>query len=190
MKLSTEKSGDLRTPPGRGARAGKFARFAASGLDSLMCASINLLQSRHRLHACSRDEMEGYVAVCEKLTAEKFYAVLNKVKTAPPVGDRPGGAITWPSPINTNFPANNTARADLFPCTRGWRAPTVLMLHALMSASRVGYRRYAAHFNELGWNACFVHLPYHYSRVPSGHWNGELAITADLSATRRGCVRG
>jgi pimeloyl-ACP methyl ester carboxylesterase len=54
------------------------------------------------------------------------------------------------------------------------------MLHALMSASRVGYRRYAAHFNELGWNACFVHLPYHYSRVPRGHWNGELAITADL----------
>ena len=72
MKLSTEKSGDLRTPPGRGARAGTFARFAASGLDSLMCASINLLQSRHRLHARSRHEMEAYVAVCEKLTAENF----------------------------------------------------------------------------------------------------------------------
>ena len=186
MKLSTEKSGDLRTPASPGPRAGAFARFAASGLDSLMCASINLLQSRHRLHARSRDEMEDYVAVCEKLTAENFYAVPNNVETAPPVDDRPGAAITCPSPVNTNFPANNTARADLFPCTRGWRAPTVLMLHALMSASRVGYRRYAARFNELGWNACFVHLPYHYSRVPRGHWNGELAITADLIRNAEG----
>jgi pimeloyl-ACP methyl ester carboxylesterase len=25
-----------------------------------------------------------------------------------------------------------------------------------------------------------VHLPYHYSRVPQGYWNGELAITCDL----------
>jgi pimeloyl-ACP methyl ester carboxylesterase len=190
MKLSTEKSGDLRTPASPGARAGKFARFAASGLDSLMCASINLLQSRHRLHARSRDEMEAYVAVCEKLTAENFYAVPNDVETAPPVDDRHGAAITWPSPINTNFPANNTARADLFPCTRGWRAPTVLMLHALMSASHIGYRRYAARFNELGWNACFVHLPYHYSRVPRGHWNGELAITADLIRNAEGLRQG
>ena len=186
MKLSAEKSGDLRTPPSPGARAGKFARFAASGLDSLMCASINLLQSRHRLHARSRDEMEGYVAVCEELTAENFYAVPNNVETAFSVGDRRGATITWPSPINTNFPANNTARADLFPCARGWRAPTVLMLHALMSASHVGYRRYATRFNELGWNACFVHLPYHYSRVPRGYWNGELAITADLIRNAEG----
>ena len=134
----------------------------------------------------SRDEMEGYVTLCEKLTAENFYAVRNNAETAFSVGDRRGATITWPSPINTNFPANNTARADLFPCARGWRAPTVLMLHALMSASHVGYRRYATRFNELGWNACFVHLPYHYSRVPRGYWNGELAITADLIRNAEG----
>ncbi len=66
----------------------------------------------------------------------------------------------------------------------------VLMLHALMSASHIGYRRWAARFNELGWNACFVHLPYHYSRVPSGYWNGELAITADLIRTAEGLRQG
>jgi len=64
------------------------------------------------------------------------------------------------------------------------------MLHALMSASHIGYRRYAARFNELGWNACFVHLPYHYSRVPLGHWNGELAITADLIRNAEGLRQG
>jgi hypothetical protein len=76
VKLSTEKSGDLRIRQAGALQAGKFARFAASGLDSLMCASINLLQSRHRLHARSRDErwrLRG--GVRGKLTAEKFYAV-------------------------------------------------------------------------------------------------------------------
>jgi pimeloyl-ACP methyl ester carboxylesterase len=64
------------------------------------------------------------------------------------------------------------------------------MFHALMSASHIGYRRYAARFNELGWNACFVHLPYHYSRVPRGYWNGELAITADLIRNAEGLRQG
>jgi 1-acyl-sn-glycerol-3-phosphate acyltransferase len=167
-----------------------FRRFAANGMDTLMCASFNLLQSRHHLHARSREEMEHYVAACEKLTVENFYAVPNDAEIAAPIDAKPGATITWPSPINTNFPANNTARADLFPCARGWRAPTVLMFHALMSASHIGYRRYAARFNELGWNACFVHLPYHYSRVPRGYWNGELAITADLIRNAEGLRQG
>jgi pimeloyl-ACP methyl ester carboxylesterase len=62
----------------------------------------------------------------------------------------------------------------------------VFILHALMSVSDRGYRRWAARFNERGWNACFVHLPFHYSRVPSGFANGELAITADLVRTGEG----
>ena len=64
------------------------------------------------------------------------------------------------------------------------------MLHALMSASRIGYRRCAIHFNELGRNACFVHLPYHFSRVPRGYWNGELAITCDLIRNAEGLRQG
>ena len=167
-----------------------FRRFAANGIDALMCASFNLLQSRHHLHARSREEMEHYVAACEKLTVENFYAVPNDAEIAAPIDAKSGATVTWPSPIKTNFPANNTARADLFPCARGWRAPTILMFHALMSASHIGYRRYAARFNELGWNACFVHLPYHYSRVPRGYWNGELAITADLIRNAEGLRQG
>jgi pimeloyl-ACP methyl ester carboxylesterase len=66
----------------------------------------------------------------------------------------------------------------------------VIMLHALMSAADIGYRRWATRFNELGWNACFVHLPYHYSRVPRGYWNGELAITADLIRNAEGLRQG
>ena len=161
---------------------------AAISVDSLMCASMNLVQSRHRLHARSRDEMERYVTECEKLTAHDFYAVPRNGGAATEIGD--GEMVTWPSPIITKFPANNIARADFFRCKRGWSAPTVLMLHALMSATHIGYRRWAAHFNGLGWNACFVHLPYHYSRVPRGYWNGELAITADLIRNAEGLRQG
>ncbi len=57
------------------------------------------------------------------------------------------------------------------------------MLHALMSASDAGYRQWARRFNSLGWNAAFVHLPFHYSRRPRGHLNGELCCTADLVLT-------
>jgi 1-acyl-sn-glycerol-3-phosphate acyltransferase len=171
-------------------RALPFSRFAATTVDSLMCASMNFLQSRHRLHARSRDEMERYVMECEKLTAHDFYAVPRDGEIASAIGDAYGATVRWRSPIDTKFSANNIARTDFFPCARGWSAPTVLMLHALMSASHVGYRRWAAHFNDLGWNACFVHLPYHYSRVPRGYWNGELAITADLIRNAEGLRQG
>jgi len=168
-----------------------FRRFAAGTVDFAMCASMNLLQSRHRLHARSRDEMERYLIQCEKLTVHDYYAATADVDLASTFRNGATSRIVqWTSPIQTNFPANNIARVDLFPSRRGWKAPTVLMLHALMSATHIGYRRLARHLNELGWNACFVHLPYHYSRVPPGYWNGELAITADLIRNAEGLRQG
>jgi pimeloyl-ACP methyl ester carboxylesterase len=155
-----------------------------------MCASMNFIQSRHRLHARSREEMENYVAACEKLTARDFYTPSPNGSIADAISDRFGGTVTWRSPIDTKFPENDVARADFFPCRRDWNAPTVLMLHALMSVRDAGYRRVAARFNELGWNACFVHLPYHYSRVPRGYRNGELAITPDLIRNAEGLRQG
>jgi len=59
-----------------------------------------------------------------------------------------------------------------------------------MSASPTGYYRWAERFNKLGWNACFVHLPYHFSRVPTGYRNGELAITPDLIRNAEGLRQG
>jgi 1-acyl-sn-glycerol-3-phosphate acyltransferase len=169
-------------------RRSVLRHVAATSVDSLMCLSMNLLQSRHRLHPRSRDEMESYVAECEKRTARDYYAAPHNVDLASALGN--GAVVTWQSPVRTEFPENNIARADFFPCAGGRSAPTVLMLHALMSATHIGYRRWAARFNELGWNACFVHLPYHYSRVPRGYWNGELAITADLIRNAEGLRQG
>jgi 1-acyl-sn-glycerol-3-phosphate acyltransferase len=176
----------------------RLHRAAATAVDLTMCASMNLLQSRHRLNGRSAEAMDRYVAECEKLTPHEYYAAPKDVDPSTSlrtslvraIQNGNGSSLTWRSPIETEFPRNNVARADFFPSGRGKAAPTVIMLHALMSATHIGYRRWAARFNELGWNACFVHLPYHYSRVPRGHWNGELAITADLIRNAEGLRQG
>ena len=138
---------------------------------------------------------------CERLSPQEYYVTpqANGSNGGPDSklavdGMRDGGMTTlsWPSPIKTAFAANNIARADLFRTNaRNWtEAPTVFLLHALMSSSPTGYYRWAEKFNELGWNACFVHLPYHFSRSPTGHWNGELAITPDLIRNAEGLRQG
>jgi 1-acyl-sn-glycerol-3-phosphate acyltransferase len=171
-------------------RAARLRRLSASAVDLAMCASMNLVQSRHRLNGRSAEKMDRYVVECEKLTPHEYYAAPKDVGLVAAIQNGNGSSLTWRSPIETEFPRNNVARADFFPSASGKAAPTVFMLHALMSATHFGYRRWAARFNELGWNACFVHLPYHYSRVPPGHWNGELAITADLIRNAEGLRQG
>jgi len=171
----------------------RLHRAAANAVDFAMCVSMNLVQSRHRLNGRSAEEMERYVVECKKLTPHEYYAAPSgscRIDLTAAIQNGNGSSLTWRSPIETKFPGNNAARADFFWCAARKKAPTVFMLHALMSATHIGYRRWAARFNELGWNACFVHLPYHYSRVPRGHWNGELAITADLIRNAEGLRQG
>src|SRR5438874_5129046 len=52
----------------------RLHRATATAVDFAMCASMNLLQSRHRLNGQSAEEMERYVAECEKLTPHEYYA--------------------------------------------------------------------------------------------------------------------
>lgn len=175
----------------------KVARFSATAVDSLLCASINWLHRRHPLNGHSRQEMERYLTACARLSPQEYYVPPQADSSNGGSGSKPvidgmrNGQMTmlsWRSPIKTAFAANNNARADFFRTdARSWtEAPTVLLLHSLMSSSPTGYYRWAEKFNELGWNACFVHLPYHFSRVPTGYWNGELAITPDLIRNAEG----
>jgi 1-acyl-sn-glycerol-3-phosphate acyltransferase len=188
-------SDDLPKPPRERMRSTsktrrqRLHRTRASVVDLGMCTAMNLLQMRYRLNGHSLNEMERYVAECEKLTPREYYAVTKDVDLARVIknGERD---VQWRSPIQTVFERNNIARAEFFPSALPRNAPTVFILHALMSATNIGYRRWALRFNELGWNACFVHLPYHYSRVPRGHWNGELAITANLVRNAEGLRQG
>jgi len=154
-----------------------WRRLTARTLDAAMCGMMYAIQRRHRLAAESPEALSRYVDSCASLSRDDYYGS----PTAEIVvsSDGPPRVLTWPSPITTGYRANDRAYALHFPGPSR-NAPTVLMLHALMSASDRGYRGWAARFNARGWGACFLHLPYHYSRVPHGHRNGELAITADL----------
>jgi len=185
----------------RSTRKDALRRASAKTVDSLLCASINWLHRRHSLNGHSRQEMEHYLTECESFSPQEYYVppqtfASNGASDSKPIvnGVRDSGMATlsWRSPIETAFAANNTARVDFFRTdARAWvGAPTVFLLHALMSSSPTGYYRWAEKFNELGWNACFVHLPYHFSRVPAGYWNGELAITPDLIRNAEGLRQG
>ena len=204
-------SGGARAPLARSATSNgsgcpaiprrSLGSFGSTAIDSILCASINWLHRRHPLNAQNRQEMEHYLTACERLSPQEYYVTprANGSNGGPDSklavdGMRDGGMTTlsWRSPIKTAFEANNIARADLFRThARNWtEAPTVFLLHALMSSSPTGYHRWAEKFNELGWNACFVHLPYHFSRAPTGYWNGELAITPDLIRNAEGLRQG
>jgi len=147
----------------------------AASLDGVMCALMNGIQWQLRYLVCTPEEFDIYLSACEPVSRTLFYQVDEKPEVL-----RIGNILQWPSPAKTSFPENNTARALVFPSPLGLQSPTVIFLHALMSASDIGYRRIAARLNRRGWNAVLMHLPYHYSRVPRGHFNGALALTANL----------
>ena len=167
----------------------RLQRLASGAVDSFICGSLNLLHTRHRLNGRGREEMLRYVAECERLTPQEYYAAAYEPNLSKTLLNG-HTTMAWNSPIRTRFAANNVAYAEFFECAQGIRAPTLLLLHALMSTSCDGHRRWAERFNELGWNACFLHLPYHFSRVPRGYWNGELAITCDLIRNAEGLRQG
>ena len=200
-----ERKGGVGAPRRQDAAARRpYHRFAAAkGVDSLLCASINWLHRRHPLNGDSRQQMERYLTAFEGLSPQEYYVLPQPNGSdgrpdSTQIGNGKHGSdmatLSWRSPIKTEFPANNTARADFFRTgAREWtEAPTVFLLHALMSSSPNGYHRWAKKFNGLGWNSCFLHLPYHFSRVPAGYWNGELAITPNLTrnaeALRQGVI--
>ncbi len=185
----------------RSARNDTLRRASAKTVDSLLCASINWLHRRHPLNGHSRQEMERYLTACERLSPQEYYVLPQAIGNNGASDSKPAvngirdarmTTLSWRSPIKTAFAANNTARVDFFRTdARTWtEAPTMFLLHALMSSSQTGYYRWAEKFNQFGWNACFVHLPYHFSRVPTGYWNGELAITPDLIRNAEGLRQG
>src|SRR5436190_12216703 len=149
-------------------------------VDQILCGTMAVLHRRHARRLSTRVAVEKYIATCEGLTRAQYFAPPATLENF--CHEKPD-IISWSSAAASvdRFPVNGRARVILYRVSPG--APTVIMLHALMSASSAGYRFWARRFNSLGWNAAFVHLPFHYSRRPRRHLNGELCFTADLILT-------
>jgi hypothetical protein len=149
-------------------------------VDGAMCNMMNFVQWRRRADACSKEQLSTYIGECSPLSREEFFRMLPARRPS----FRPSW-IEWDTPRPSGHVENDRARVRFYPA-RDSGAPTVFLLHALMSASDAGYRRLAGRFNAAGWSVAFPHLPYHYSRTPARTWNGELAITADLVRNAEG----
>jgi pimeloyl-ACP methyl ester carboxylesterase len=152
-----------------------YRRLAANLADGACCQLINLVQRRLPDHTNSRVELANYLEGCRAVNRQQYYS-REPIKELTIVD----GRLSWCSPVHSGFAENDIARARVFISNRGWSAPTVFFLHALMSASDFGYRRIAGRFNRNGWNAVLMHLPFHYTRVPAGYVNGALALTSEL----------
>jgi len=155
----------------------------AIAVDVASFGFVNLLQARHPLSPDFRARWDTFAAEWAGRPVEDFYR-LPESFVPPALPDK--GRLLFPSPFPGDHGPNNQAAFDFFPCQQGWSAPTMLLAHGLMSVSDFGYRLWARRLNARGWNAVFVHLPYHYSRRLPWHFHGELCVGGDLLRSAAG----
>ena len=138
-----------------------FDRWRANLIDAVSFGFVNTVARRHSLPEDLLQRWHQYASYWAQRPATEYYAIPED-HDLPPMPH--SGPWRFVSPIRSEYSDNNTAAFDLFPSKKGWSAPTMILAHGLMSVSDVGYRMWAKRLNERGWNAVFMHLPYHYSR--------------------------
>ncbi|CAF0705273.1 alpha/beta hydrolase [Candidatus Methylacidithermus pantelleriae] len=178
---------------GRNGRWGKrvFHRAWSGIVDGVSFGFIAWLQARHPLSKDYPFQLDRYIATWEDKDPLEYYGIPEKqasnlLQVIQRQVERGERKIRFRSLIESPFARNNVAVFDFYPCPFGWHAPTMILAHGLMSVSDIGYRIWAERLNRWGWNAIFMHLPYHYERRPKGYLTGELAVGADLIRTAEG----
>ena len=161
----------------------RLDHLRAVAVDLVSFGFVNLLQARHSLPPDFRARWDEFSAEWAGVRLRNItpFRRLTFCPNYPIVG-----RLQFQSPYPGEYPENNTAAFDFFPCAQGWTAPTMLLAHGLMSVSDIGYRLWARRLNARGWNAVFVHLPFHYSRRLPGHFHGEFSVGGELLRTALG----
>jgi dienelactone hydrolase len=155
----------------------RLDEIRALTVDVVSFGFVNLLQARHPLPPDFRETWDRFTAEWANRPVSDFYQV-PKDFVPPELPEH--GRLMFPSPYPGEHEQNNKAAFDFYPCEQGWTAPTMLLAHGLMSVSDFGYRLWARRLNARGWNAIFVHLPYHYSRRLPRHFHGEMCVGGNL----------
>src|SRR5262249_3578720 len=108
-----------------------FHRALGLTVDQLLCGFLALLHQRYSERVSPRAVAEQYFAECERQTRAQHFSLPDTLEEFREMA----GAISWRSRAlsNTTFPVNERMHVNLFQVQP--KAPTVILLHALMSAS-------------------------------------------------------
>jgi len=104
-------------------------------IDQVLCGILAILHWRHARRVSTRDAAEKYLSACERQTRAEYFALPARMED---LLEETPGTISWRSPAASvaEFPVNGRARAILYRVRPA--APTVIMLHALMSVIAFG----------------------------------------------------
>lgn len=87
--------------------------------------------------------------------------------------------ITFQSPVKSQHKENNMVHGRFYELKNNKHAPTVVILHGWRVRHLFFFHRAALEFLELGYNAVFFPLPYHFDRTPHGSYSGQFMVSAD-----------
>src|SRR5258708_3889506 len=84
-------------------------------------------------------------------------------------------SVRFETPVDSDSPRDTHHALTLSPAASAGPAATRTLARGGLPVPDVGSRVGARRLNALGWNAAFLHLPYHHSRRLPWHLHGELA---------------
>lgn len=87
--------------------------------------------------------------------------------------------LTFHSPVQSHHKENNSVHGRYYELKDNKNAPTVVILHGWRVRNLLFFHRAALEFLELGYNAVFFPLPYHFDRAPAGSYSGQFMVSAD-----------
>jgi dienelactone hydrolase len=125
---------------------------------------------------------------------EKFYYRPDPVTSVRVLNERPFGGrrlleLSFPSPMSTPWPENNTCYAYHLRIHDGQRHPALVILHGWGRRSlEIEFRRIGLGFARHGIESLFLVMPFHLRRAVPGSWSGEYMISGDVVRTAE-CFR-
>ena len=156
--------------------------------DQVAFWAINHLLSYRHNQQFNSEEFERFFKKWSGRSAYEFYELKNgadgmdqALQGLSKLPHRARHQLRLPTPTPCDFKENNHIWVE-FHLAKPWnKAPIFLIQHGWRSVSVRGYHRMCQRLNELGVNTGVLHLPYHFSRKPRRSFNGELAISSNIT---------
>ncbi len=157
-------------------------------VDKIAFWGINHVLSHARHQRFDRAEFEQFVRDWGEHSIHEFYAMTgDRVRTQEAIQRLSALShptccqLQFPTPAPSAWEVNNHIWVEFHLGRPLDKAPIFFIQHGWRSVSVRGYHHMCRRLNELGVNAGILHLPYHFSRRPSGSFNGELAICSNIA---------